>query len=166
MLKRVLHVFACIGIVLLTACANQPGAITSAVAPTPVAATAGVPAPASNSVGVVSGTLIAIRKSGSKDPLAKAPLYLGSVMKSDAGVEGLVRLNRDIAPKTSVDPQGNFAFSNVPPGRYGLMLDTPRGTLLLSNPADATKDMIIEIKGGDSVVLGRLEYPFDVPFDK
>ena len=147
--------------------ANTPNASTNANIPTTEQGTTPqafvVPTPGSDKVGTVTGKLIRVRKKDGEKPLAKAPLYLGTVLKSNQGAEGLVSLDKGTAPKTTVDAQGNFAFINVPPGRYGLMIETPIAVVLLNQP-DSGNNMIVDVKGGKVVDLGELKYAIDVEY--
>lgn len=162
MLRRLGLVLLCSCALLLPACNNTPATQTSATS-----APATIPTPVSKEKGVVTGVLLSTA-SGEKKPIANAPLYLGDVLKANTGMEAMVKIDRNVSPKADVDAQGNFVFTDVPAGRYGLMLDTPRGTLLLNNPDPnaKSKNMIIEVKGGDTVNLGNLEYDLDLTFDK
>lgn len=119
-----------------------------------------VPTPSSAGVGVVFGELFHVTTNGEPAPLIGANVYLGEILSSTEGVEGLVKLDKTSAPKAMVNGLGQFAFTDVPPGRYGLMLDLPEGAILLNNP-DNGGDMIVEIVGGDVDELGDLTY--DIP---
>jgi hypothetical protein len=120
-----------------------------------------VPAPASNQVGVVTGRLLRLppgqTTGGQPFP---ANLYLGKVLASAQGEEGLVELNPSSSPLAQIDAQGRFVFSDIPIGRYGLMLDTPRGAVLLNNPTDSSA-MVVEITGGNTVDLGDIAYDLE-----
>lgn len=122
-----------------------------------------VPQPASNEVGVVSGTLYRLDEAGKRIPYAAGTIYLGTVTES-GGVEAMVALDRNVAPTTVTNGLGQFVFADVPPGRYGLMLQAFEGPLLLNNPQDAT-DMLIEVTGGQVVEMGDLAYPLPNPLE-
>lgn len=147
---------------LLAGCAGQaaPSNTTNATSGAPAAA---APTPSSDKVGTVTGKLLNSNKQSTAKPMAEAPLYLGTILKSQAGAEGLVQLVRENAPKTTVDAQGNFVFTNVPPGRYGLMLDTPRGAILLNKPVTG-ENMVADVSGGQVFDFGELTYNIDVQF--
>lgn len=160
----------CVVIFSLSACVGQEAApqISSTATVTSLPTSVGqsqafvVPTPASGDVGIVAGKLLKVLEGGGTKPFANLPLYLGTVLKSEQGVEGLVELTKSKAPSTKADAEGNFAFTDVKPGRYGLMIDTPRGAVLLNQPSDG-KSMIIEIVGGQTDDLGEMKY--DIPLD-
>lgn len=120
------------------------------------------PTPASSDVGTVTGKILKIQTDGGTKPFTGLPVYLGSVLKSEQGKEGLVELDKAKAPHATVDAQGNFVFTDVKPGRYGLMMDTPRGAILLNDPSSGG-NFIIEADGGKVKDLGELKY--DIPLD-
>jgi hypothetical protein len=119
-----------------------------------------VPAPSSNQVGVVTGTLLRITPQGEQVPFTNGILYLGPVLADDTGTEVIVAVDKTAAPQTGFNIFGEFAFVDVPPGRYGLMLDVIQGTVLLNDPSGANDgDLVIEVVGGDTINLGELAYP-------
>jgi hypothetical protein len=120
-----------------------------------------VPTPSSAQLGNVTGSLLRIIE-GETEPIAEATLYLGNVVRSEQGIEGLVELNRGVNPQTETTPQGEFVFTEVEPGRYGLMFDTATSGALLLNQPDTGSNLIVEVAGGEVVDLGRLEYQ-DLP---
>lgn len=115
-----------------------------------------VPQPASAQVGVVHGALLRINTDSSQSPIAGGILYLGVILDVD-GRPGLVELDKRVAPFTLTNGRGEFAFSDVPPGRYGLMYETPEGQVLLKNPTTGA-DLIIEVAGGQTVDLGPMAH--------
>jgi hypothetical protein len=117
-----------------------------------------VPTPSTGEVGVVTGQLLRL-EDGETEGMDDAVLYLGGIIQADEGLE-LVELDKQVAPMAETDALGNFVFTDVPPERYGLMYDTPRGTLLLKNP-ETSQDMIIEVTGGEVISLGEL--PYELP---
>lgn len=120
-----------------------------------------VPEPSSAEVGVVHGTLFRTVEGAERIPVAGYYIYLAPTITSTDGVEGMVQLNINTAPRAELNGLGQFVFTDVPPGRYGLMLDSgiKGGALLLNDPQDGG-NFIIEITGGDTQDLGELAYPF------
>jgi hypothetical protein len=162
--------------------AEQPAATAGAAYPGPAAAGAAypgpqgqepaptasmdpivVPTPSSGEVGVVAGTLYRVDEGGNRVPYPAATIYLGTVTAS-GGVDAMVALDRTTAPAAITNGLGQFAFADVPPGRYGLMLQSLEGALLLNNPDDGG-DMVIEVAGGQTVEMGELAYPLPNPLE-
>jgi hypothetical protein len=118
-----------------------------------------IPEPSSSEVGVVSGTLFRTDNMGGQQPLVGSTIYLGVVLPDQAsGTDLLVALDKNEAPRTSTNGLGQFAFVDVPPGRYGLMVDTINGAVLLGQP-DTGADMIVEVVGGQTFEMGEMGYP-------
>lgn len=117
-----------------------------------------VPAPASNQVGVVTGKILRLPPGATQGAAPfLADLYLGKVIASTVGEEGMVELDQGSAPRGLIDAQGVFVFKDVPVGRYGLMISTPQGAVLLNKPPEGSA-MVIDITGGNTVDLGELQY--------
>ncbi|MBC8163216.1 MAG: hypothetical protein H7Z42_18565 [Roseiflexaceae bacterium] len=141
---------------MLAACTAAPAEqIQSQASPS-----AQVAAPSSDTVGNVAGTLLRI-KDGKNEAFVGIPLYLGDLVASTEGVEGISSLSRETAPKTYTEDSGAFVFADVPVGRYTLWLDTPRGPVMLNEPTTGG-DLIITVDGGKISTLGSL--PYDIPF--
>ncbi len=116
-----------------------------------------IPSPSADQVGNVTGRLFRVTE-GRSEPIRNTKLFLGTILQSQEGVEGLVQLNRGIDPEVTTDDQGNFVFVDIQPGRYGLMIDTATSGALLLNQPDTGTNMIVEVIGGEVVDLGKLEY--------
>jgi len=148
---------------LLAGCAGQVAPPNTSNGTTSSAPAAGIPSPASDQVGIVTGKLLNKKPQDTLKPLRGAPIYLGKVLKSQQGVEGMVELAKETAPKATVDAQGQFVFTDVPPGHYGLMLDTPLGAILLNKPVTGDS-MVADVVGGKTFDFGELHYELDIDF--
>ena len=117
-----------------------------------------VPAPSSDEVGVVTGHLL-----GGDPPLPVewGILYLGSVTTAEDGSPIMVSTDKAAAPSTVVQAAGQFAFTDVPPGPYALVLDLIASTIILRDPIDG-QDLLFEVRGGEITDLGDLIYS-DMP---
>jgi hypothetical protein len=119
-----------------------------------------VPAPASAQVAVVTGKIFRRDKDSTENKTFPADLYLGRVLSSTQGEEGLVELDPSTAPRAQVDAQGTFVFTDIPPGKYGLFLNTPGGALLLNQPTDGSA-LVVDATGGQTIDLGELSYELE-----
>lgn len=167
------YLFICVLALTLAGCADQVAvpASTNSAAPSAVTENINlqtssqqeivVPEPASGEVGTVAGRIVSVTEKNGRKPITGLAVYLGTILKSDKGVEGLVELDKAKAPQAKLDDQGNFAIIDAPPGRYGLMLDTPQGAILLNTPESGAA-MIVVVEGGKSLDLGELLYPIDI----
>lgn len=115
-----------------------------------------VPTPASPDVGIVTGRLV-IGKNSWTNPF---PIYLGEIILSN-GTPAIVSLDKSRAPRSQLDSSGRFVFSNVPPGKYCLILDLVTKTIVLRNPSTGN-DLIIVVEGGKIIDIGELHY-FNLP---
>lgn len=96
-------------------------------------------------------------------PLKDVIVFLGPIVRSDVtGGEGVVALDQVNAPQSEVDANGLFVIRNVPPGRYGLVVDIDDDKMLLNKPSDGTA-FIHEISGNETLDLGDLSYS-DLPY--
>lgn len=154
-MKRALSAFA-VGLVLLLAGCSSPGTTPVATPETSSTSATAAAVTSSADMGTVTGRL-SMTMGTEPANLGQLPVYLGKILKSSLGKDSLVELDKDVAPKAEPDGQGNFTFVNVPPGRYGLMLDTPRGPVLLNDQATGG-DFIIEVQAGQTNDLGDLTY--------
>lgn len=129
---------------------------TTASTPEPDPEAFEVPSPSPDN-GVVTGVLL---RGDPPEPPRVAILYLGRIFEED-GTPVMAGVNKQTAPRAQVDSEGRFAFAEVPPGGYALILDAITTTLILRNPQDGT-DLIIPVTAGKITDLGRLVYP-DMP---
>lgn len=121
----------------------------------PLAVRGALPTPPTSDMGTVGG--VALRQTVEQpNPLNGGALFLAEVRYYD-GKPVMGVLDEDTAPRATVDAQGFFVFTNVPPGNYVLVYATPMGSIVLKNPQTGA-DMIIEVEGGAVVDLGELKY--------
>src|SRR5512145_3020161 len=89
-------------LLLLIGCANEsstPIDSSSAATAVPLAV---VVTPSSSQFGTVTGKLLQIQTNGDIGPYpVGVAIYLGVILKSDQGVEGLVALDKENAPRAT-----------------------------------------------------------------
>lgn len=103
-------------------------------------------------LGRVTGVLLYKGK-----PVAGYLLYLAATTKDNSGKDTAVSMDRINSPRAFTGPDGAFAFPNVPPGKYGLVVDKVQTSFLLSKP-DGTGDMLVEVKGTAVIEFGTMDY--------
>lgn len=106
--------------------------------------------------GRVNGVL-QVGTSVEQQPAKNALLYLAETIKDSSGIDSFAALDRINSPKTVSDDQGRFVFSNVPPGKYGLILDVITNSYLLMKPG-SEEALLIEVSAEQQVDLGTLLY--------
>lgn len=106
--------------------------------------------------GVVKGILLENGR-----PVVDVRLYLGSVIKNMRDKSQVVTFDRTQSITTTTGDQGEFEFRNVPPGEYGLVLDTIMSSYLLFWP-DNRGPILIFVTEEHGVCLGEIDFP-DLP---
>lgn len=156
---------------LIAGCRQGPGPVLISPLATPAGTTfispvsalgGSLPTPATKDKGTVGGILIRDVPGQPLQPYAEVTLYLASLIVNSTGTPGLAGLDKAIAPKAITDSTGAFAFTDVPPGTYALILDTPLSSFVLHQPGTG-EAMLIEVKGGEVKDLGELHYDLAVP---
>lgn len=121
---------------------------TSYNTPTPIAAP-------SSGKGAITGRFVDFE---SGEPAARMLIYLGEL--SPVSLEGeethIVSMNPDSSPTTETDEQGCFAFQDVEPDTYAIVMWTPRNSWVVSNP-DTDKDILITVEANEITALGEIE---------
>lgn len=167
---------------LLSACSSAPTplatptSITNGVEPAPypinhypnpypdgnvitLVATAGpIPTPGQDT-GVVTGRFL-----GDNKPVANAILYLAEVKKGENNKEMMAAYSEIDSPKAYTDANGNFVFANIPPGKYGMVLNVVAAEYLLQEPKNSSKDLLFIVEAGKTLNLGDLAYT-DLPIE-
>ena len=90
-------------------------------------------------------------------PVSGTILYLSKVVRSEDGGVGVVAFDRKDPTKTYTNAEGEFVFYNIPPGEYGLVIDTVVASYLLSYP-DGEAEILLDLSSGDEVDLETLDY--------
>lgn len=125
-----------------------PGSPTLSTIPTLDLSTALTPTP---NTGVVVGKLV--------DEVGNpylGTLYLGNTINADQpGFQPVVEFSEQ-NPHADVDPAtGQFVFTSVPPGTYGLIWWTPVGSDLIFMP-NRTSMLLVDVSGGVVTDLGSV----------
>jgi hypothetical protein len=137
----------------------------NAQADTVMAAAAGTPIPpvivptASADKGVLTGVLIDVQTGA---PVRNSPIYLGGLLKmqddkQNEAPDYLIRLDPKLSPLTVTDGDGRFAFGNLPPEEYVIILWTPQKSTFVADTANPQKERILDIKAGQVVDIGTVQ---------
>lgn len=140
---------------------NQPAspAVTSPLAsPSNRAMQSPIPVVATQIAGMgrVTG-ILQLKTSAGAEPQPGRLLYLAEIITDANGKENAVGYDRTSAPKATTAPDGAFTFANVPPGKYGLVIDVVSQAFLLKDPKTGG-DMLIEAKADAISDFGTLTY--------
>ena len=110
-----------------------------------------IPQP-SSSTGVIVGTIKV-----NNDPVPNLTIYLAEVLTDDVGIERVASYDRINSPRAFTNVDGQFVFSNIEPGNYGLVLDTVISAYLLHMPQEESA-IIIAVDAGQQTDVEMLNY--------
>jgi hypothetical protein len=139
------------------------GASNSATSPEATSTSQNVPTieiKVNPETGFVTGTLEFITENDSK-PVTNISLFLAEVLKDENGIPRVVSVNRADSPRAATDVKGQFVFSDIPPGEYGIVLDIVVKAYLLPEPG-SDSDLVVKVEPGEIVDLGLLQYNADI----
>ena len=148
-----------VGLFLLVGCSSATPALpTTAPYPGPGEASSGnPPLPTVDSQrGQVKG-ILRVQKDAGSEPVVNAILYLAPLLKDDKGTETAAAMDRITSPSTVTNAEGVFAFINIAPGGYTLVLDRITNSYALFKP-NTQESLIIRVEAGQVVDLGTLTY--------
>ena len=155
-------ILAVFGLVLICACGGQSGdsvqaggavrTISTETTSPSLAPKVTFPSPKPDQ-GVVVGHLVQ-EESGS--PLASQLIYLGEYIPVTPGPGELITLQVQSSPSTTTDANGYFAFEDVPPGDYPLIVWTPFSSKVVP---DAAREKALDVVVAPNKVtrLGEVE---------
>lgn len=83
-------------------------------------------------------------------------VYLSKVVGTDTADMDMVSLDRGNDPSIVPDVEGGFAFGDVPPGRYGIVVQGPLNQYLTRYSEDTSKDVIFTVEAGQTLDLGKI----------
>jgi hypothetical protein len=112
-----------------------------------------VPTPAEDTA-VVHGQLY---DSATDEPLYNGvTVYLAEVIPTDNPDMDAVSLDRATDPNIVPDREGGFAFADVAPGRYSLVVQGPLNQYVARYADGEQDDVIVTVEAGEAVDLGKL----------
>ncbi len=102
--------------------------------------------------GAITGQLIS-RKSGS--PIGGLIVYLGNISYLQPDSIPVITMRQQGSPHTMADESGHFAFLNVEPGTYALILWTPINSSVIDDP-ETGKAFLVTVEAGVITELGKI----------
>lgn len=135
--------------------------------PTPVAATEAPVIPAamaqvnpqtSATTGAVTGRIFINNEKGFR-AIPGIIVGLAEVLKGEDGVEKAAGYDPSTAPTGEIGEDGTFVIDNVPPGRYGVILDAVTTSLLAKEVENPDNSLVITVEASKVTDLGNLVYP-------
>ncbi len=109
----------------------------------------------SEGTAVVHGKLVSL--SSDNGPYIAPALYLGSVLSSENGIFlGSISVDED--PEGLQASNGEFVFTDVPPGNYGLFIWTPVNAFIIKDET-TEEPVVLEVVAGETYDLGTIYVP-------
>jgi hypothetical protein len=112
----------------------------------------------SASAGAVTGRIFINNEKGFR-AVSGLLVGLAEVIKDDVGVEKAAGYDPSTAPRGELRPDGAFVIDNVPPGRYGVILDAVTTSLLLKEMENPDNSLVITVEADKVTDLGNMVYP-------
>ena len=78
-------------------------------------------------------------------------IYLGERLPLSPGDQYAITIQQNSSPHVEIDLSGYFAFTDVKPGTYALVLWTPIKSQVIANPKDPTKELEVVMTTGRSL---------------
>jgi len=93
-------------------------------------------------------------------PRTVMPVFLGDLSPLSPGDSFVITMLPTTSPHTEVDTQGYFAFPDVEPGTYAMIIWTPMNTWVISDP-ETEEVILVTVKADEITDLG--EVAIDLP---
>jgi hypothetical protein len=137
-----------------------PGAGPSAPEPQPTVVFV-IPTPTSQG-GVIHGTMHDFTTGEAFDPVSARGInvYLAEIITSERGLSEFATLDTSTAPTSGLDSEGAFVFSDVEPGRYAIVIDTPVAQRMTQVAPDTEEDVLVTVESGEAVDVGTVYAQF------
>jgi hypothetical protein len=123
---------------------------------TPAGSTAEIVAETSSTTGAFVGVL-RINSETRQEPVRNVIVALARVIVDENGAERATGYDAANAPQTKTDDEGRMVIHNVPPGRYGIILDAVTLQVMLNDP-DTGETILVDIKAGEVTDIGVREF--------
>lgn len=138
----------------ITASAEAAGAENVNVIP---AAGAPVTPKTSASTGAVTGRIFVNDAQGFR-PVTKVIVALAEIIKDENGKEIATGYDAANSPRNDIRDDGIFVIDNVPPGRYGIILDSVMTQVMIKEPENLDNSLLITVEADKVTDLSNLVY--------
>lgn len=91
-------------------------------------------------------------------PVTNVIVALAAVITGEDGVERAAGYDAANAPRNNIRDDGAFVIENVPPGRYGVILDAVITSILIKEAENPENSLVITVEAGKVTDLGDLVY--------
>lgn len=108
-------------------------------------------------MGAATGRIFINNEHGFK-PVTGVIVALAAVITGDDGVERAAGYDAANAPRNDIRDDGTFVIENVPPGRYGVILDSVMAQVLIKDPENLENSLVITVEAGKVTDLRNLIY--------
>ena len=127
------------------------GATSPPPTPTPVLGPTPVPTPVPTK-GAITGQLIG-RESG--EPEGGLIVFLGEVSYLEPDLIPVITMRQQSSPNTMTDESGRFAFVDLEPGSYALILWTPANSVVVDQP-ETGEGLFVTVEAGSITDIGGI----------
>lgn len=111
----------------------------------------------SATTGAVTGRIFLNNEKGFR-AISGLSVGLAEVIKGDDGIEKAAGYDPSTAPRGELRTDGVFMINNVPPGRYGVILDAVTTSLLLKESENPDNSLVITVEANKVTDLRNLVY--------
>jgi hypothetical protein len=103
------------------------------------------------------GLMIRAPRGVQPHPMQSTKLYLAEMLRNAQGdLAGLAGVDEERAPFAWTDAEGRFAFADIEPGHYALVIKHPL-TLALAHDEPSGRDVVVEVIAGQIQDLGTIQ---------
>lgn len=107
--------------------------------------------------GAATGRIFINNEQGFK-PVTGVIVALAAVITGEDGMERAAGYDAANAPRNDIRDDGTFVIENVPPGRYGVILDSVMTQVLIKDPENLENSLVITVEAGLVTDLSNLVY--------
>jgi len=107
--------------------------------------------------GNVTGLIIRAPMGVDPHPMRDTKLYLAEMLRNAQGdLDGLAGVDEEQAPFAWTDTEGQFAFRDVEPGHYALIIKHPL-SLILAHDELTARDIVVEVTADQIQDIGSIQ---------